>query len=332
MDDDGPRQPLDGRNAAMSVEKIPDVSVVMSVYNGADTLAATVDSVLSQEGCDFEFVVVNDGSTDDSGPILDAYAALDGRLRVIHQTNTGLTRALVAGCAAARGEFIARQDAGDVSLPGRLCTQHQCMIDRLELAFVSAITRFLGPEGEYLYEQSGTGAAREPRSVIDLKHIHGVIDGPSHHGSVMFRTDAYVASGGYRPAFRFGQDWDLWYRLAERGQFMLLDKVLYQARVGLTDISVSNKRTQEQLARLSRRCLELRVTHLDETATLAEAAAIAKPVIDQATRTARGAYFVGECLRRNGDARAAARYFRTAIRNRPFQLRAWLRIAQTMFA
>lgn len=313
-------------------EKAPDVSVVMSVYNGGDTLAATLDSVLAQEDCDFEFIVVDDGSSDESGKILDAYAARDSRLHVIHQANTGLTRALIAGCAAARGEFIARQDAGDISRPGRLCTQHQCMIDHPQLAFVSAVTCYVGPKSEFLYEHAGTGAAREPRSVIDLGHVHGVIDGPSHHGSVMFGNDAYVASGGYRAAFRFGQDWDLWYRLAERGQFMMLDKVLYQARVGLTDISVSNKHTQEQLARLSRRCLELRAAHQDETATLVEAAAIAKPVIDQATRTARGAYFVGECLRRNGNARDATRYFKTAIRNRPLHLRAWVRIAQTMFA
>ena len=83
----------------MSAEKIPDVSVVMSVYNGAAALRTTLDSVLAQDDCDFEFVVVNDGSTDDSGSILDAYAARDLRLRVIHQANTGLTPAVIRGCA-----------------------------------------------------------------------------------------------------------------------------------------------------------------------------------------------------------------------------------------
>ena len=95
----------------------PEVSVVMSVYNGASNLAATMDSILSQEGVELEFIVVNDGSTDETGEILDDYARRDDRVRVIHQENTGLTRALIRGCAAATGEFIARQDAGDVSLP-----------------------------------------------------------------------------------------------------------------------------------------------------------------------------------------------------------------------
>ena len=81
----------------------PDVSVVMSVYNGASNLAATMDSILSQEGVELEFIVVNDGSTDRTGEILDDYARRDGRVRVIHQENTGLTRALIRGCAAASG-------------------------------------------------------------------------------------------------------------------------------------------------------------------------------------------------------------------------------------
>jgi glycosyltransferase involved in cell wall biosynthesis len=85
------------------------------VYNGAFCLAKTLDSILSQEGVEFEFIVVNDGSSDKSGQILNDYAQRDSRLRIIHQENTGLTRALIRGCDAVRGEFIARQDAGDIS-------------------------------------------------------------------------------------------------------------------------------------------------------------------------------------------------------------------------
>ena len=114
----------------------------MSVYNGASNLAATMDSILSQEGVEFEFIVVNDGSTDATGEILDDYARRDNRVRVIHQENTGLTRALIRGCAAASGEFIARQDAGDVSLRGKIgCAgevfkkQSKCCDDVLRNSF-----------------------------------------------------------------------------------------------------------------------------------------------------------------------------------------------------
>src|SRR5882672_190526 len=76
----------------------------MSVLNGAEALPATLDSVLDQQDCDFEFIVVNDGSTDASACILDRRAAGDPRLRVIHQANTGLTLALIRGCNEARGD------------------------------------------------------------------------------------------------------------------------------------------------------------------------------------------------------------------------------------
>ena len=118
----------------------PQVSVVMSVYNGANHLSETLDSVLSQEDCDFEFIVVNDGSTDGTTRVLDDYAKRDKRLRVIHQENTGLTRALIRGCSEACGKFIARQDSGDISLPGRLKMQMNVLGGDIQAAFVSCAT------------------------------------------------------------------------------------------------------------------------------------------------------------------------------------------------
>jgi glycosyltransferase involved in cell wall biosynthesis len=91
----------------------PDVSVVMSVYNDATYLCGAVESILIQEGVSFEFIIIDDGSTDGSGQILDEYAAKDSRIRVVRQQNRGLTRALIAGCAMARGKYIARQDSDD---------------------------------------------------------------------------------------------------------------------------------------------------------------------------------------------------------------------------
>ena len=90
----------------------PLISVVMSVFNDAQHVATALDSVLSQEAVDLEFIVIDDGSTDGTGQILDGYAARDPRLRVIHQENSGLTRSLIRGCNQARGKYIARQDGG----------------------------------------------------------------------------------------------------------------------------------------------------------------------------------------------------------------------------
>src|SRR5215471_8330953 len=147
----------------------PEVSIVMSVYNGASRLAATLDSILTQEGVALEFIVVNDGSTDTSGRILNDYASRDSRVRVIHQGNTGLTRALIRGCDAARGEFIARQDAGDTSLPARLKSQVDVLRKQQDCVLVSCWTDVVGPKGEFLYTSRGTGVASNPIKLLSLQ-------------------------------------------------------------------------------------------------------------------------------------------------------------------
>jgi glycosyltransferase involved in cell wall biosynthesis len=310
-----------------------EVSVVMSVFNGAATLAQTLASVLAQDGCELEFIVVDDGSTDGSGAVLDEWAARDARLRVLHQANAGLTRALAAGCAAARGRWIARQDAGDVSLPGRLAKQLEAMKADPSLSFTACATRFVDASGAFLFAHEGTGHALIPTHVIDLTQANGVVDGPSHHGAVMFRRDAYEQAGGYRPQFYFGQDWDLWYRLAELGKFQALRDVLYEATIGVGDISATQKPHQEALATLSRRALELRQRGEGDEAVLREAERI-RPVRRGTTarQRAAAAYFLGECLRRNRDHALARRYFIDCIRAWPLHVPAWIRLCQSAFA
>jgi len=317
----------------MKPMNLPQVSVVMSVYNGASSLPNTLQSVLNQEGCDLEFIVINDGSSDGSGPLLDAWAKRDVRLRVIHQANTGLTRALTRGCAEARGESIARQDCGDVSLPGRLTRQLSALHANHGLSFVSCATRYATDGGEFLYEARGSGTATAPIDVIDLSQAHGVLDGPAHHGSVMFRRSAYEKAGGYRPAFYFGQDWDLWYRLAERGQFQMLQDILYEARIGVADISMNNKARQEMIGMQSLQALRLRMAGLSDQPAL-DAAALIRPSSQGSGhfRSAwRGYYFMGECLRRNGNRDSARRYLSRALKENPLHLKSWIRLCQARF-
>lgn len=86
----------------------PEVSVVMSVYNGAKYLRESVESILSQDGVDFEFIIINYGSSDESPLILEEYSQKDRRIHLIHNENEGLTKALIKGCLKAGGEFIGR--------------------------------------------------------------------------------------------------------------------------------------------------------------------------------------------------------------------------------
>jgi glycosyltransferase involved in cell wall biosynthesis len=309
----------------------PEVSVVMSVYNGASTLATTMDSILSQEGVEFEFIVVNDGSTDDTSEILDGYARCDPRVRVIHQENTGLTCALIRGCAAASGEFIARQDAGDIALMGRLKAQVAALKNHAGCAFVSCWTQFVGPQDEFLYISRGTGLATQPVNILSSQSVSGVIDGPSSHPSVMFRKKQYALCGGYRSEFYLGQDWDLWYRLATLGTFYMLQKTLCVCRITSGAISGRRKQEQEKFAELSRQAMLLRQKGMSDEAILIEARRVllSKDVVTSRQKAA-GNYFIGNCLLKNRN-RAAIGYLMNAIKERPLHLKAWIGLTKSVF-
>jgi glycosyltransferase involved in cell wall biosynthesis len=310
------------------------ISVVMSVHNGAASLAATLESIFAQTETDFELIVIDDASTDDSPAILGRYADRDTRMRVVrYDENRGLTRSLIAGCAAARGTYIARHDAGDLSLPTRFAREaallDATLLDPNVLAFVACWTEFVGPELEHLYVAKGTGRANAPTNVIDATAERAMLDGPAHHGCVMFRRDAYERAGGYRSEFYYGQDWDLWYRLAAVGKFQMVPEVLYRARVVPESISVEARHAQDELAELSLAALRARLASEPEEPLLARAANVVRVRGNKTRARANGFYFIGEVLRRNGDPRAR-RYLRAAIAASPLTLKAWLRWLQSL--
>jgi hypothetical protein len=199
------------------------------------------------------------------------------------------------------------------------------------LAFVSCWTEFVGPAGEPLYEARGRGRAERPALILCDEETHGAIDGPTHHASVVFRRSSYERAGGYRAEFYWGQDWDLWYRLAATGTFQTLPQVLYRARVTPGSISLARRGPQGRLAVLSREALRLRRQGRPDAPALREAAAIRPaPGRGRPGSKAAGLYFIGEALRRRGDARALG-YLAGAVRANPAHLKAWLRLIQQRF-
>lgn len=298
------------------------VSVVMSVYNGAAQLPETLDSVLSQRDCDLELIVVNDGSSDDSPGILDRYAAKESRLRVIHQRNTGLTLALATGCAEASGEFIARQDAGDISLPGRLVGQLGFLRSHPQAVMCCGGVRFVGPLREPLFQ------VQMPMEQLDkgLRQLStGNFQGPPHHGATMFRADAYRQAGGYRLPFVVAQDIDLWLRLSEIGQCLGLTETMYEARVEMASISSRRRKDQLQMCALAIACTQARNEGRAEPLLADRALPTTSPAraMDGWER-ARFHYFVASCLR-STDPVAARRYYWMATRENPLHFKALLR-------
>jgi glycosyltransferase involved in cell wall biosynthesis len=284
------------------------LSVVMAVYNGARWLPSTLDSILRQTEREFELIVVDDGSTDDTPAILARCA--DPRLRTLTQPNGGLTRALIRGCAEARAEVIARHDCGDRSHPERFARQLAAIADGHTV--VSCATRFVDADGDVLYVARADGEElRHSLREDDASRIRAL----PHHGSAMFRRDAYLRAGGYREEFRVAQDLDLWIRIArDGGTFAVIDEVLYEAVVDAHSISGTARAAQVRLT-------EIAVALRDGAGSVAEAAAV-HPASSSARGEAAALYFIGKCLLQQGN-RKGLRVLREAVRKDPWHWRAW---------
>jgi glycosyltransferase involved in cell wall biosynthesis len=301
---------------------VAEVSVVMSVFNDACYLQSAIESVLSQADVDLEFIIVDDGSSDGSAAILSDYAARDGRVHVIRQQNAGLTRALITGCDAATGEFIARQDADDISLPGRLAKQVQLLRSDPQLVFVSCQAQVIAPEGEVVLSHTRPVT---PEAATDLL-LHGG-SGPPGHGTVMFRRDAYVRAGGYRPEFYFAQDCDLWFRLAEQGLLSYRPEFLYQYRLAPGSLSGSRNPIKRLFANAVDDCRALRLKGQSEEPILAYCRTLKERIHERSDASEAGTlYFLGRNLLK-AHPRAATRYLLQSLVRKPFNLKGWFCLA-----
>lgn len=229
-------------DATEPVPVTPRVSVVMSVYNGMPLVRDAVDSILGQTFSDLEFIIVNDGSTDDTLSYLQAAAAADPRIRVIDQANTGLTRALIRGVAAARAPLIARMDADDLSEPERLATQVAFLEANPDLCAASCGIAYVSGD---LTPIAMSDRRRPPEALPLLVALYNAVSG---HGQVVFRKSSYDVAGGYDPAFRFAQDYDLWTRMMRTSPLGEAPGVLYKFRIDHDSISTKHGATQLALA------------------------------------------------------------------------------------
>ncbi|MBI1735340.1 MAG: glycosyltransferase [Candidatus Rokubacteria bacterium] len=193
----------------------PAVSVVMPVRDAAPTLGAALDSIRAQTMTDWELVVVDDGSLDDTGAFVSALAKRDARIRVAVAPYPGIVHALTAGLAAARAPLIARMDADDVALPERLARQRGHLEARPSVGLVASRVLF---EGDAVL---GAGYARHvdwTNTLLthDQIRLGAFVESPFAHPSVMFRRALVEGLGGYVHADG-PEDYELWLRWLDAG-------------------------------------------------------------------------------------------------------------------
>jgi len=190
----------------------------MSVYNSERFLREAVESILNQTFTDFEFIIVNDGSTDGTQEILESYR--DERIILLNQENTGLTKALNIGIAVTKGKYIARQDADDVSKLERLEKQVAFMETNPEVGLLGTRFQCIDHHGH---------VTRQAELQTENKWLQNRLAVINHfcHGSVMIRRDALDKVGLFREYFKYAQDYDLWLRIAEQYEVSNLPEYLF---------------------------------------------------------------------------------------------------------
>lgn len=227
------------------------VTVLMAVRNGLPYVEEAVESVLRQTFQDFELVIVEDASTDGTRERLRAFT--DPRIRLVcNDSQQGQTRSLNRGLEFAKSRYVARIDADDICLPQRLETQVRFLDENPKIAVVGSRWIGLSPSGKPL----GTrGNALSDDGSFLGRLLRG--DCPLYHTTVMFRKEAMEQAGGYDAAFKIGQDYDLWARMAVRGlRAVVLETPLVFYRFHARQQSVADRPThQEELLEAHRRLL-----------------------------------------------------------------------------
>ena len=227
---------------------MPTVSVVMPVFNGAAYLVPAIESIRDQTIANFEFVIVDDGSTDETPAILREQAARDPRIRIVTQSNGGVTRALRRGVAEATGTYVARMDADDLSVPERLERQVALLRSDRSLVAASCYIEHFRLDGSVAHiERMEDDHRLIPLYCCFFNRVGG-------GGQVLFDRLAYETAGGFDAEFPVSEDYDLWTRLLDHGGIGVVDEVLYRYRTGHDSISRQKKALQIALsARIIRR-------------------------------------------------------------------------------
>lgn len=223
----------------------PLISVLMPVYNGEAYLESAVESVLGQTYPHFEFIIIDDGSSDKTSQILQHYADTDFRIKVIRQNNAGIVSALNCGLKHCKGMYIARMDADDICYPERFEIQLGYLEADKTIALIGGQADIIDGDGHILSQQGGE-PGRQHRVTNMRPFPPKVAD--SLHPLVMFRDAAIKAIEGYRSDFPHAEDYDMFIRISSQGRIYNPKDFVLKYRVHSGSVSQKHMALQESSA------------------------------------------------------------------------------------
>lgn len=267
----------------------PLVSVIMPVWNGERYLKEAADSILSQTFKEFEFIILDDGSTDSTPEILSTLAERDQRVRIIRLDHEGIVAALNRGISEAKAEWIARMDCDDISHPQRLEKQWTAVQGKPKAVLCHTHTHIVG-DPEFV-----TPAGRFIRSKA-LLALRLCFQCPIIHPTVMFRKSTVLECGGYLPEERHAEDYGLWGRLLLAGEVVGIPEPVFDFRVHGGSISKQKADVQQELSRkiATRHCRQF--MDLDEATAARAYRAIQSVFLSDPLR--EWGWFIVKCMPR----------------------------------
>lgn len=201
---------------------MPTISVIMSVYNGEKYLSEAISSVLSQDFSDFEFIIIDDGSTDKSLEVIKSFD--DSRIKIVSRKNRGLIKSLNEGIALARGYYIARMDADDVCLPNRFSVQLKAFSDS-NIALVGSWATKIDDTGKEIGVMN-----YPPREYKEIKKFF-IKHNPFIHSTVMIKKFIFKEVGLYKDEFKHAEDYELWSRVLKKFKAINITEPLIKYRL-----------------------------------------------------------------------------------------------------
>jgi Glycosyl transferase family 2 len=242
----------------------PVVSVVMVICNVERFLREAIESILEQTYRDFEFIIVDFGSTDKSKAMAAGYAATDDRITLHEIPHCDVARARNAGCFLAQGRYIAVMDADDVSLPNRLTLEVDFMEKHPEIGLLGGAAEWIDARGKPLW---AVDVPTEDEKIKVALRTHY----PFSHTAVLVRTKTFAHVGGYRSAFTSAEDYDLGLRISDHFQCANLPQIVVKYRIHPNQLSLT-KRKQQTLCKLAAQAsaLSRRIAHMDPLNAVSE--------------------------------------------------------------
>lgn len=223
------------------ITQTPKISVILPVYNAEKYIEEAVTSILKQTLTDFEFIIINDGSTDNSLAVLNELAKTDQRIVLVSRENKGLIATLNEAIALAKADFIARMDADDIALPHRLEKQYTHLINNPGIAVLGTGYRFISESGE-------VGRKRHTLCSFDDVKASLFFGNPIAHPSVMVNYRLLGDEYHYQEHYKTIEDFELWCRIAQQHKIENLKEVLLHYRVLNSSVSGQNIDMQISMA------------------------------------------------------------------------------------